>query len=248
MKLRQGELTFTYLMTQNTDPEDVKVAFERELSVIATVASNVANEVDAWNAGLQGMVRVLVEARREKLLADHELVDAFGFPVRKREGAAETFAVPTTRRRILPTPPVSATTLLFPSACRTFLYENSTRHPTYRCLRDLDRLKVLKSTSKSLFRYASTYQAHAEVGPEPQNSCCELRSQAALRVDRATRDFAPEHAEHNAARFEVSRASRAALFAADNSAETSSPLPKYTSSGVLPRSAACGIWLLCAWT
>ena len=118
------------------------------------------------------------------------------------------------------------------------MYENSTRHPTHRCSFGLDRLKVLKSTTKFRFRYASTYQVHEEVGPGPQNSCCELQSQAALRPDRATRDFAPEHAERKAARFAVSRFSLAAVLVASNPAETSSPLSKYTSTGVLP----CRAW------
>ena len=101
-RIGRGELTFSYLMTQGAKPEEVRGQFDRELGLILTVASNVARAVESWNSQLIATVRAQVERRREKLLADQALVDGFGFPVRRREGAATTFAVPTTRRRILP--------------------------------------------------------------------------------------------------------------------------------------------------
>ena len=97
-----GELTFTYLITQGTSPHDVLREFEHELGLIEDVAAAVAKDVAGWNAQLPDAARDLLDSRRHKLTADHDLVAAFGFPVRKRVGAAKTFAVPTSRRQILP--------------------------------------------------------------------------------------------------------------------------------------------------
>ena len=52
--------------------------------------------------------------------------------------------------------------------------------------------------------------------------------------------------EHDAARFAARRFSRAAILAAASSSGRLVAVPKYTSSGVWPRNAACGIWVLCA--
>jgi hypothetical protein len=105
-RVARCELTFGYLMTQGADPARVKQEFDHELGIIVQVAGNVAREVEGWNQQVPDSARALVERRREKLLADHALVDGFGLPVRRRTDAATTFAVPTTRRRIVaPAPP-----------------------------------------------------------------------------------------------------------------------------------------------
>lgn len=105
-RVARGELTFGYLMTQGTDPARVKQEFDHELGLIVQVAGNIAREVEGWNQQVPASARALVERRREKLLADHALVDGFGLPVRRRMDAATTFAVHTTRRRIVaPAPP-----------------------------------------------------------------------------------------------------------------------------------------------
>ena len=114
-----GELTFTYLMTEGVDKEAVRREFDHELSLIMTVAGNIAREVDAWNDGLPRTVRAYVDGRRQKLLADRELVDGFGFPVRCRDDAVSTFAVPTTRRRILPPIPAPTTGVARPDPALT---------------------------------------------------------------------------------------------------------------------------------
>lgn len=105
----RGELNFGYLMLQGTDPKQVKQEFDHELGLIVQVAGNVAREVEGWNQTLPSQARALVDRRREKLLADHALVDAFGLPVRRRPGAATTFAVPLSRRQIVPPSPPSVT-------------------------------------------------------------------------------------------------------------------------------------------
>lgn len=113
--VEQGKLTFAYLLPPGADKDAVHRAFLDELGQISAVAFDVAREVDAWNDRLPHEVRTLVDARRKKLLAARDLVGAFGFPVRQRPGAAETFTVPIQRRQVLPPTPAPTTDALVPN-------------------------------------------------------------------------------------------------------------------------------------
>ena len=56
------------------------------------------------------------------------------------------------------------------------------------------------------------------------------------------------HTRHDRARFTANRRARASFLLASRSRGTCSPRPKYISSGVWPRNAECGSWLLCSVT
>jgi hypothetical protein len=64
--------------------------------------------IDAHNAALPGQAKQSIENRRSRLLGQATRAEALGIPVRRREGAPNTYAIPTVRKQATPTlPPVT---------------------------------------------------------------------------------------------------------------------------------------------
>lgn len=64
--------------------------------------------IDAHNNALPVIAKECIENRRSRLLGQSKRADALGIPVRPREGAPKTYAVPTVRKKAAPTlPPAS---------------------------------------------------------------------------------------------------------------------------------------------
>ena len=100
--IRQNELVLRYERTDH-DAEAIKSSFDNELGRIRQCLDWMSNNVAQFNDSLRASAKSHVEQRRDKLLKDRGLVSALGFPLRRREGVPQTYAVPTMRRK----PPVS---------------------------------------------------------------------------------------------------------------------------------------------
>jgi hypothetical protein len=87
--------------------EAVKSDFERQLKNLMQYLEWSKQEIDHFNSQLPPKVQSFVEARKQKLLNDRGLVASLGFPMRKRDDAPDTFAVPIVRKKIVTLPPVS---------------------------------------------------------------------------------------------------------------------------------------------
>ncbi len=98
-----SELHFTYLRTDH-DPAAVKGEFDRDLANIKGYVATIATDVAPFNESLPGKAQARIDARRERLIKSQDVVAGLGFPVRRREGAPQTFAVPEVKRK-LPMPP-----------------------------------------------------------------------------------------------------------------------------------------------
>lgn len=70
-----------------------------------TSLDNLQRNVAELNIGLLAAARTAIEQRRSKLLNDQSLVAGLGFPLKEREDAPRTYAAPSVRRRIEPSPP-----------------------------------------------------------------------------------------------------------------------------------------------
>ena len=79
--------------------ERAKASFDNELRLFKVNLSNLKSSIDRYNAGLDAQVRSQVKQRKTKLLADSAMASSLGFPIKRREGAPATFAVPVQRRR-----------------------------------------------------------------------------------------------------------------------------------------------------
>lgn len=60
-------------------------------------------DIELHNQEIPGMARRAIEARRRRLLADHDHLDGLGIPIRRREDAPKTYAAPGIARRTAPT-------------------------------------------------------------------------------------------------------------------------------------------------
>lgn len=64
--------------------------------------------IDAHNNALPGLAKTYIEIRRSRLLGQSKRAEALGIPVRPREGAPKTYAIPTVRKKAAPAlPPAS---------------------------------------------------------------------------------------------------------------------------------------------
>lgn len=67
-------------------------------------------DAEAWRDELRRLANRHVLNRRAKLIADRQLVESLGYPIKKRNASAETFRPPEVRRRIPPSLPQSSAT------------------------------------------------------------------------------------------------------------------------------------------
>jgi hypothetical protein len=102
-----SEIVLTYTEVEH-DASALKTSFRHDLSQIRQWLQWVSNDVSVFNASLRGTARQRIETRRQKLIKDQGLVADLGFPLRRREGAPRTFAVPSVRRKPVTRPAASA--------------------------------------------------------------------------------------------------------------------------------------------
>ena len=105
--VRSNELIFTYDMTNDRD-SDVGEMFKRDLNTTQVHAKRVNTDVGRFNGALTENAVRRLNARREKLLKDRDLVASIGFPLRRRQDPPSTFVVPDVKRRITPRKPAAS--------------------------------------------------------------------------------------------------------------------------------------------
>jgi hypothetical protein len=84
--------------------EKIRTEFDRKLTEIKTWIGWVTDNVSNYNEHLPTLIEKQTKTRREKLLRDSGLVAELGFPMKKREDAPTTYAVPEVKRKIIPKP------------------------------------------------------------------------------------------------------------------------------------------------
>ena len=105
--VRSNELIFTHDMTNDRD-SDVGEMFKRDLNTTQVHAKRVNTDVGRFNGALTENAVQRLNARREKLLKDRDLVASIGFPLRRRQDPPSTFVVPDVKRRITPRKPAAS--------------------------------------------------------------------------------------------------------------------------------------------
>jgi hypothetical protein len=81
--------------------------------------------IDRHNSGIVQQIRQQIQQRKNKLLSDSHIAASVGFPIKRRDGAAATYAVPMQRRRPrIERPPASAGPFQPEPALAVAEYEN----------------------------------------------------------------------------------------------------------------------------
>ncbi len=97
-----NELMLRYESTDQ-NPVAARSFLDHTLSLIRQYLSWINADVSHFNQSLRTKARNRIEGRRQKLLADRNMMESLGIPMRRRDSALSTYTVPTSRRK----PPIS---------------------------------------------------------------------------------------------------------------------------------------------
>jgi hypothetical protein len=120
----KSEIHLTYASV-NLDAERAKREFDNELTLLKQNLGNLKMAIDRHNSGIVQQIRQQIQQRKNKLLSDSHIAASVGFPIKRRDGAAATYAVPMQRRRPrIERPPASAGPFQPEPALAVAEYEN----------------------------------------------------------------------------------------------------------------------------
>ncbi len=105
-QVRGNELVFTFV-SRDPDATAIKGEFDRQLREVKQHAASGASNVTTFNSSIRNLAKQAIEARRQRLLKAANTQAAFGYPMRRRDGAPSTFSAPAVKRRIPPPPAAS---------------------------------------------------------------------------------------------------------------------------------------------
>lgn len=100
----ETDLILSYETTKH-EGDSIKNQFTNQLAQIKEYLGRIAGGVSEFNTNLENTIQQRIEARSKKIREDHGLVSSFGFPLRRREDAVETYTVPVAKKRIVPQMP-----------------------------------------------------------------------------------------------------------------------------------------------
>ena len=109
----RGEIRGNALVikVQGTDlePQRVRDEIDRTIGEVKTYLDRLRGNARGLNEQIRRLANERINWRRQKLLADQNLVADLGFPLKERASASRTFTAPNVRRRITPTMPSAST-------------------------------------------------------------------------------------------------------------------------------------------
>jgi hypothetical protein len=105
--VENGELLLRYDSPSDA-PRDVRPLVDRTLAEVEQYLGWQRTMLDAHNKALPTLAAQAIEQRRERLLAQSQRAAALGIPIKRRNDAPQTYAIPTVRKKAAPTlPPAS---------------------------------------------------------------------------------------------------------------------------------------------
>ncbi|MYD79498.1 MAG: hypothetical protein F4X44_02665 [Gammaproteobacteria bacterium] len=109
----------------NLDPLAVRSKIDDTIGTIEQYLDWLSNDVETFNNQILSIATERIDRRRQKLLADQNLVASLGFPLKERQDSPKTFAAPNVRKRIEPTMPRASADSYKPEpVLSTDLYEH----------------------------------------------------------------------------------------------------------------------------
>ena len=106
----RGNTLVLHIAGTNLNADGVRTDIDRTLVEIQSHLSTLRENAAGLKGRLPSQVRSAIESRRQKLLADRNLVGSLGFKMKERSGTRQTFAAPEVRKKITPAlPPATST-------------------------------------------------------------------------------------------------------------------------------------------
>ena len=111
--IAKNELVLRY-DTPSDQPREIKPLVDQTLAEIEQHLGWQRTMIDTHNSSLPGAAGHAIQQRRERLLAQSQRAAALGIPIRRRDDAPKTYAVPTVRKKVAPTLPTASTSHFTP--------------------------------------------------------------------------------------------------------------------------------------
>ncbi|MFN8992938.1 MAG: hypothetical protein ACK5X3_04635, partial [Pseudomonadota bacterium] len=122
--IEKNEIVLRY-DTPADQPRDIRALVEQTLKEIEQRLGWQRPMIDAHNQSLPQAAAEAIRQRRERLLAQSQRAEALGIPIRRRSDAPKTYALPTVKRKAVPTLPPTTTAQFKPEpALAMELYEH----------------------------------------------------------------------------------------------------------------------------
>jgi len=122
--IEKNEIVLRY-DTPADQPRDVRALVDQTLKEIEQHLGWQRPMIDAHNQNLPAAAEQAIGQRRERLLAQSQRAEALGIPIRRRADAPKTYALPTVKRKVVPTLPPATTAQFKPEpALAMELYEH----------------------------------------------------------------------------------------------------------------------------
>jgi hypothetical protein len=103
----QGQNVVFTLQRADRNKDAIRNEFDAFLNTVRQYIGWQKDQIGAWNKGLPTLVEQQVAARREKLIADKQLVTDLGFRVRSHGAPAASYNFPVQRKAVVPSLPAA---------------------------------------------------------------------------------------------------------------------------------------------
>lgn len=90
-------------------PRDIRPLVDRTLTEIEQYLGWQRGMIDGYNNGLSAIAEQAIQQRRDRLLAQSQRAASLGIPIKRREDAPKTYAIPTARKKAAPALPPAST-------------------------------------------------------------------------------------------------------------------------------------------
>lgn len=101
----EGSEVILHFESPSDSPQDVRPLMDGILNDIEQYLGWQRPAIEGHNQSLPALVGEAIASRRERLLAQKKRAEALGIPVRQREGAPNTYAIPVMKRKAAPVMP-----------------------------------------------------------------------------------------------------------------------------------------------
>ncbi|MFZ3220550.1 MAG: hypothetical protein WA174_10980 [Rhodoferax sp.] len=101
----RGNILVLRIVGADLNADRVRADIDRTVSEIQSHLSTLRGNTAGLRAQLPSQARSAIESRRQKLLADRNLIGGLGFKMKERPGTQQTFTAPEVRKKIAPALP-----------------------------------------------------------------------------------------------------------------------------------------------
>lgn len=123
-KIQGSELVLAYEMP-NDSIKDLKPEIDKTINSIEEHIKWQQGLISRHNESLSQLATQMIDGRRERLLANSNILASLGIPIKTRNDAPKTYAIPEVKRKIVPTLPAATSTPFNPEPVLTMeLYEH----------------------------------------------------------------------------------------------------------------------------